>query len=87
MPLGRGERLGEEFADGVGGETRPGGKEVIVDCLGPGGDGGTESGPMEEIDEVRFGFLGVGTVGVVLIGGVLPRESVGGSGSIKVDVP
>ena len=87
MAFGRGERLGQEFPHGVGGEAGPGRKEIAVDGLGPCGDRGAEAGTMEKFDEVLFRGLRVGIVGLVDVCRMLVRESIISTGGVKVDVP
>ncbi len=59
--------LGDEFW----GEAWPGGEEILVDGLRPGGAGLAEACTMQKIDELHLGFLFVSTVSVMLVGWML----------------
>jgi hypothetical protein len=46
MPFGGGKGFWKVFADGIGGEAGPCGKEILFDGLSPGGYRWAEAGPM-----------------------------------------
>jgi hypothetical protein len=52
---GGGLRFGEEMVNELGRKTRPREKVAIVNCRREGGDGGTEEGRVEELEQIGSG--------------------------------
>jgi hypothetical protein len=62
-------------------------KKLFFDGLDPSGNGGTETGLVEQIDEGSLGFLFVGAVGTMLVVGVLGGWCHSGTSRLQVDEP